>query len=493
VGAAAVGTLAAAAAVASRVASRTNDVPPSIGDRAPSRSERGVDGQRFLDNLGAAVRIDTTSHEDPTRVDAEAIVSFHRLLAERYPRVHATCSREVVNDLSLLFTWEGSDPALGPIVLMAHMDVVPVEPGTEEDWQIEPFSGIEADGYLWGRGALDDKGPLIATMEALEHLLGVGFVPVRTIHLVFGHDEEVSGFEGAARVAAVLRDRGVHPWIVLDEGGGVVDSVPMLSDEPVALVKVAEKGYVDVRLTARGQGGHSSMPAPPSAIGTLSEAIRRLEAHPMPPRVAVLEPFFESLGSRLSGPIRAMVGNLSLTAPAVARAFARRPQSDALIRTTTAVTMVSGGVKSNVLPQEAWAVANFRILPGDSVRSVLDHVRSVVGPDISVEPLGERYWEPSAYSSIESDAWRVVRTSVEETFPEAVVAPWILTGATDSRYFEPFSDAVYGFGPFTVDPELGGIHGTDERVRVADADRAVSFFCRFIRNADAVGSPEGGS
>jgi len=147
---------------------------------------------------------------------------------------------------------------------------------------------------------------------------------------------------------------------------------------------------------------------------------------------------------------------------------------------------VSGGVKSNVLPQEAWAVVNFRILPGDTVVGVLDHVRSVVGPDLGVETVGDRYWDPSPFSSIESDAWRVVRTSVEETYPEAVVAPWILTGATDSRYFLDIADAVYGFGPFTVDPELGGIHGTDERVRIADADRAVSFFCRFIRNAQAL-------
>jgi carboxypeptidase PM20D1 len=163
--------------------------------------------------------------------------------------------------------------------------------------------------------------------------------------------------------------------------------------------------------------------------------------------------------------------------------MARNPTTNALIRTTTAVTMVSGGTKPNVLPQESWAVVNFRILPGDTVDDVIDHVREVVGPDIEIEIYGEMLAEPSRASSTEGVAWDAVSVTVAETFPEAVVAPWILTGATDSRYFSGFADEIYGFGPFTVDPSLSGIHGTDERVRVADAERAVSFFARFLRRA----------
>ena len=373
------------------------------------------------------------------------------------------------------------------MVLMAHMDVVPVEEGTEGAWTHPPFSGEVADGHIWGRGALDDKGPLIATMEAIEHLIAAGFSPHRTVYLAFGHDEEIQGRNGGRAIAETLRGRGVRPWLVIDEGGGVVDSLAGFTESQVAMVKVAEKGYLDVKLTARADGGHSSMPTGATAVAQMAEAIKALDTTPVRARIEALGPMFDALAPVMDRKLAAVFTNLKVTAPAVRKLMAASPESDALMRTTTAVTMVSGGIKPNVLPQEAWAVVNFRIIPGDTVESVLDHVRETVGPDIEVAVHGGDPHDPSEFSSIASSGWNAIAASVRETFPNATVAPWILTAATDSRYFVPFAEDVYGFAPFTMGAGFSGIHGTDEAVRIADADGAVSFFCRLIRNANPVG------
>lgn len=453
-------------------------------DRTAPVQEPGIDGQSFLDHLAQVVRIATVSYEEHDRNDPTQILALHTFLRQTYPLTYERCTVEEVNDLSLLVTWEGTDPNLDPIVLMAHMDTVPVEEGTEEDWEVDPFGGDIVDGELWGRGSLDDKGPLIAVMEAVEHLLATGFEPHRSVMIALGHDEEIGGSEGAKRMAALFLESGIRPWFVVDEGGWVVDEIPPLTNEPVALVSTSEKGYLNLELTTEGEGGHSSIPPQSTAIGKIAAAIVRLETNPLPQHVEVLEPQFAALAPRLDRRLRFLLTNLGLFGPIVARVLTRRPQTAATVRTTTAVTMVSGGVKPNVLPQEASAIVNFRILPGDSIDSVTAHVKKLVGPDVSVTPFGEIRAEPSRFSSTGSEGWAVLERSIEETFPDAVVAPWVMSGGTDSRHFRDFAGDVYGFNGFTGDLEsLGRIHGTGERIRVGDAEQAVSFFCRLIRNA----------
>jgi carboxypeptidase PM20D1 len=447
--------------------------------------EAGIDGDAYLEHLAEAVRIRTVSFEERARNDPGDILALHAFLRDTYPlTMQKHCTVEAVNDLSLLITWEGTDPDLDPILLMAHMDTVPVEEGTEDDWEVDPFSGEIVDGELWGRGTLDDKGPLITVMEAVEHLLGTGFEPTHTVLIALGHDEEIGGLEGAKQIAELLRERGVRPWFVVDEGGGVADEIPPLTQRQVALVKTAEKGYLSLELKAVGQGGHSSAPPRSTSIGRIAAAVKRLEAKPFPARVGVLEPLFSALGPGLDPRLRRLLDNLRFTGTLVARVLSRQPATAALIRTTTAVTMISGGVKENVLPQEAWAVVNFRILQGDTTASVTDRVERLVGPGISVEQHGINRTEPSATSSTESAAWDVVRRSVEETYPDALVAPWTLSAATDSRYFADIAGDVYGFASFTTPIDaFDRIHGTGERMRTSDAEQAVSFFCRLIRNA----------
>ncbi|VAV90305.1 hypothetical protein MNBD_ACTINO01-1701 [hydrothermal vent metagenome] len=481
---AATGAAAIAARAAGKYCTEVGD-QTAMRDRAARVGEPGVDGDAFLHHLAEAIRITTVVYVERDRNDPQDIYAIHEFLAATYPRTHERCTVETVNDLSLLYTWHGTDPKADPILVMAHMDVVPIEPGTEDDWAVDPFSGAIVDGYLWGRGALDDKGPMIAIMEAVEHLVDDGFEPTRSVMITFGHDEELGGAHGAANVARLLTERGVHPWFVVDEGGAVADSLPPLTESQVALVKTAEKGYVDLELTATADGGHSSIPPRTTAIGALSQAIHRLESHPAPAHIDILEPMFEALGPYLDPKLRPILTNLKVTGPIVTKLMSARPSTDATIRTSTAVTMISGGVKPNVLPQEARAVVNFRIIPGESIASTVEHVRRVVGTGIAIEPYGEMRAEPSAVSSTASEAWQVLETSIEETFPEAVVAPWTLTGATDSRYFADIAGDIYGFAPFTgdVDATFGSIHGTGERIRISDAEAAVSFFCRLIRNA----------
>jgi carboxypeptidase PM20D1 len=448
-----------------------------------------IDAGAFLDHLGEAVRIRTVSYEDPDRNHPGPFYEFHAFLRDTYPlTTQERCAVEAVNDLSLLITWEGAEPELDPILLMAHMDVVPVEEGTEKAWDVDPFSGAVVDGELWGRGTLDDKGPLVAIMEAVEYLLRSGFVPRRTVIIALGHDEELGGLNGAAEIATTLRDRGVRPWFVIDEGGGVADVLPLV-DGRVALIKTAEKGLLNLELTASGKGGHSSMPPRSTAIGKLSQAIRRLESKPFPARTVAIEPLFEALESRLDSRLRWLLTNLRYTGPLVTRLLALRPLTAGLVRTTAAATVISGGVKSNVLPQRASAIVNFRILQGDSIASVTRRVRRIVGPDIAVEPFGRDNAEPSRRSSHESDAWNVVSASVRASFPDTVVAPWTLVAMTDARHFEDIAGDVYGFGPFTSGLDsMDRIHGTGERVRTADAEAAVSFFVQVIRNAQRSGS-----
>jgi len=441
-------------------------------------------GDRFLRNLSAAIHIPTVSYDSPEERDLGQLHTFHRFLEDTYPLIHEQCQIETINEYSLLMTWNGSDPELDPIVVMAHHDVVPVEPGTEDDWPADPFSGEVLGDHLWGRGALDNKGPLIAILEATEQLLGAGFIPTRTVLIVSGHDEETGGMEGAKEIAETLRQRGVRPWFVLDEGGFIVDDIPRLSSEPVALVRTSEKGFVNLKLTARGEGGHSSAPKLPTTVGKLAIALKALEDNPLRARIKMVEPTVQALMPRLGPSFRLLFGNLRFTGPLVSKILAKNPVTEAWIRTTTAITFVSGGVKANVIPREATATVNFRIIPGDTVESVIAHVRHVVGSDIGIETVGELPHEASPVSSIESDAWNTLTSVVSETFPETIVAPWTLIAGTDARHFAGIAGDVYGFTPFTISlSDSERFHGTGERVRVRDAERAVAFFVSLTKNA----------
>jgi carboxypeptidase PM20D1 len=445
-----------------------------------------VDREAVAGRLAQSLRFQTVSYRDAKQFRGEEFAGFHKFLETSFPRVHSTLTKEVVGDYSLLYTWKGREDAGGPILLLSHQDVVPVEPGTEGNWAQPPFEGRIQDGYIWGRGALDDKVGVLGILEAVELLLGQGFQPRRTIYLAFGHDEEVGGRNGAARIAALLQSRGVRPDYILDEGSAVTDGILPGVSSPVALIGVAEKGIVSLELSVEGEGGHSSTPPPHTAVGILSMAISSLEENQMPASSrGVIGRMFDYVGPEMSFGNKLVFANLWLFRPLVERRLAAAPSTNAAIRTTTAATMIEGGVKENVLPSKASAVVNFRILPGDSIQSVTDHaVRAINDPRVKVARYGDTANEPSPVSSIDSTAYQVLQRTIRQLFQGTVVAPSQVTGATDARHYAGLSDNIYRFAPFVVRPEdLKRIHGTDERISVEHYAQCVRFYHQLIINS----------
>ena len=458
---------------------RSRQPPPAPADPVT------LDVAAASERLAGALRFPTVSTEDPAQRPAEAFSALHAYLAAAFPAAHAVLQREVVGKDALLYTWPGREQALPPIVVMGHLDVVPVEPGTEGAWEQPPFAGVIAGGYVWGRGSLDDKAAVAGILEAVEGVVRAGLRPRRTVYLAFGADEERGGEEGAAKVAAVLRGRGVRPLLVLDEGGAIVhDTVPGVK-APVALVGIAEKGFATLELVARSEGGHSMAPPPHTAVGLLARAVARLEERPMPADLrGATAALFDHVGPEMSLGMRILFANRWLFAPLIERRLSANPSTNAAVRTTTAATIFEGGTKDNVLPSRARARVNFRILPGDSVAAVRAHVERVIAdPAIAITVL-EPAAEPSPVSPVDSEGWRLVEHTVRQAFPDVVVAPYLLTGGTDARHFAALTPGVYRFAPTRLNlDDLRRVHGTNERLSVANYAELVRFYAQLLRNA----------
>jgi carboxypeptidase PM20D1 len=456
-----------------------------------------VDEDRAARHLIGAVHIETISHPSPDAREDAQFAKLQAYLKETFPSVRDRLGWEDLGG-SILLTWKGSDAGLKPLLLLAHMDVVPATeegadgPSAESDsWARLAFgSDLEATKpFIVGRGTLDDKVSVVGILEATEALVKEGFTPRRTLLLAFGRDEEVGGKRGAARIARTLSERGVRPECVLDEGSYVLEGLVPGVSRPVAPIGVAEKGYVDVELSVQAPGGHSSLPPPQTAIGVLSAAVARLEGHPLPARLDGLTgETIRSLAPEVPFGPRVVLANTWLFGGVLERLLAASPPANALIRTTTAVTLVQGGTKDNVLPGSAAAIVNFRLLPGDTSKSVLNHVlRAVNDPRVSV-----RFADPAKYSEVfeasnvspsDSDAYQTVRSTVLQTFPGAIVVPYLVSAGTDARHYEDLTDNVYRFLPLRLASEdLERIHGPDERIRRGDFTRAVRFYYRLIKN-----------
>ncbi len=446
-----------------------------------------IDAEAVAARLAEALRFRTISHFDRSRMQGAAFVGLHRHLATSYPQLHATLRRELVNEWSLLYTWPGSEPGLEAILLMAHLDVVPVDTGSDSGWEHPPFAGVVAEGQVWGRGSLDDKGSVICILEAVERLAASGFRPRRTVYLAFGHDEELGGDEGSLAIAELLEERGVRLDLVLDEGGAVIEGAIPGVTQPIALVGIAEKGSVTVELQADGVGGHSSVPPRHTAIGRVASAVHRLERSPMPGSIdGATRQMIAYLGPELGFGARVVLGNLWLFGGPIRWGMARDPTLSALIRTTTAATIVEGGSKSNVLPVQARAVVNHRIHPSDDIDAVLAHDASVIDDEEVRLEVGLHGVprNPSPVSQVDAEAFRRLQRSIGEIFPEALVVPGLLLGGTDARHFHRVSDRVYRLLPFRASREtLKLVHGTNEHLAVELLAPAVHFYQRLIENA----------
>lgn len=452
-------------------------VPPEVG--------MPVDTAAAAQHLSRALQFQTVTKRDPAELDSAAYRGLHRYLQRTYPRVHATLERMTVSDLSVLYTWPGQDTTRAPVVFMAHTDVVPVEAGTDTTWTHAPFSGAMADGFVWGRGALDDKASAIGMLEAVEQLIEEGMQPRRTIHLALGHDEEVGGTRGARVMAERIARGGVRPALVIDEGGAITDGAVPRMQRPVALVGVAEKGYLSVEIIAESRGGHAAMPPAQTSVEIVSEAVARLGEQPLEADLGgVTGQTFRYLAPEMGVLPRMAFANRWLTEPLLTWGLSRNPTTNAAIRTTTAPTMIEGGVKDNVIPTTARAVVNFRVVPGQGIKAVMDHVRATLA-DLPVRIEKQQHSAPSPVSAIDARFQRVQR-AIQHITPDTVaVAPLLVPGTTDARHYAPYSDHVYRFLPFRLTPaDQGRIHGTDERIALADLAAIVAFYRHLIRTMD---------
>ena len=464
------------------------ELTPSRQLVVASVAPAAIDAEAAAQRLGGAVRFKTLSTLDATQPAAAEFEGLHAHLKASFPRAHAALSREVVGGLTLVYTWPGSDPKAPGIGLLAHQDVAPIAPGTEPDWQQPPFSGAVAGGFVWGRGAWDDKGNLMSMFEAVEGLLAAGFRPRQTVYLVFGHDEEVGGPHGAMEVARLFKERGIRLDFVLDEGLLIIEGVLKGLSRPTALVGVAEKGFVTLQLTATATPGHSSMPpavAEQSAIGMLSAALARLERHPMAATIdGVPRAMFEALAPEMDELNRVLLSNLWLLEPIIGRELLKAPSTAAMLRTTTALTLFNAGVAENVLPGKARASVNFRMAPGDSSDAVVAHVKRVIdNPAITIEKAP---WvsEASRVASTDANGYRLIHKTIRQLHPDVIVAPGLMLGGTDSRHFEAVADTIYKFSPVRATSEdLKRFHGTNERISIANYVELIQFYRQLLVNS----------
>lgn len=450
---------------------------------APAASLTEVDAGPIAAKLSEAIRFKTISRRKVENNDIPVFKAFLGWMEQTYHSAHAVMEREMIAELTPLFRWKGTDSAAQPILLTAHYDVVPVL--SPDRWAQAPFGGDIADGFVWGRGALDDKAALIAMLEAVERLDATGFTPVRDIYFSFGHDEEVGG-TGAAAVAAHLKSKGVQLDWTLDEGSMVLDGVVPGLEPLLASINVAEKGYVTLELTARAPGGHSSLPPRDTAVGRLAKAIAKLQDNPVPGGLTgVSAAFFDKIGRNFPLLQRAVFANQWLFRPVLEGQLSKSAATDAMLRTTQAPTMLIGSPQENVLPQEAVAAINYRLHPRDTTESLIAHVRAVVDDEgIEIAPR-EGFWrEASAVSSHETEGFGQLSQTFREVFGELVVVPGLTIAGTDTKHYSTVADDSYRINPFIFTSEdIPRLHGVDERISVEAMGKAVQFYIQLLKNA----------
>lgn len=440
---------------------------------------------RAQQKLSKAVQFPTISAFDTGTVNFQAFHDLHQHLQASFPLVHARLKRTVVNGYSLLYEWPGTAPDLEPIMLYAHQDVVPVETEAGEVWEHPPFSGAIADGYLWGRGALDDKYRVIAALEAVERLLEMDWQPRRGIFLAFGHDEEVNGWQGARSIADTLLARGQHLACVLDEGPGILQDMLPDVNKAFALVGMAEKGSLNLELIVNAPGGHSSMPPDQTAIGILAQAIHRLQSNPFPARLLpLMKQSLQAMAPYTDGKTRLGLNNINLFRKQVLRTLDEDQVTSAVIRTKLSPNIISGGASYNVLPKLAKAVVNIRLLQGDSIAHALAYVTQVIDdPRVVIRKLG-RPVEPSPVSRTDTEMFRTLKSTIEEMYPDVVVAPTLLPAGTDSKHFTELSDNLYRFIPAPLTRDDGArLHSTNERISLEALEQVIQFYTLFLQKA----------
>lgn len=437
-----------------------------------------ADEGALADKLGALVRFATVSHPDPALDDEEAFQGFRDALKTLYPATASHCPMELVAGRGLIYHWKGQSSDR-PRVLMAHYDVVPVN---KSRWGSDPFSGRVEDGYVFGRGTLDTKGTLAALMDAAERLIIEGCVPAQDIYLCFSGDEEVAG-PTCQKMIDRLKERGVSPDFVLDEGGAVVDNVFPGVKQPCALIGTAEKGMTELVLKAVTKPGHASAPPRHTAIGMTARAVCRMEQRVFPYRLTPpVRQMFDTLGRHCPFGLKILFANIGFFAPLMRLITPLMGgEFNALTHTTCAFTMAQAGLASNVLPPESEIVANVRILPGETKETVQQRAQKRVGAE-GLTALTRSGNDPSPISRTDDAEWLMLADAVRQVWPDAIVSPYLMIACSDARHYSRISGHVYRFSAMALTKEERGlIHGDNERIRIKELCKASVFYETLMR------------
>lgn len=438
--------------------------------------------QRFSE----AIQIKTVSPEESADFDSLQFMRFNTYLKKNYPLTDSLLEHRVFNKFSHLFLWKGVQTEMKPVILMGHLDVVPVIQENLKFWKQPPFEGKIIRDTLWGRGSIDDKIGVVGILEAVEFLLGQNYRPARDMYIALGHDEEIGGNKGAEAIANYLIEKDVAAEFIMDEGGSITQGMIPGFEKDVALIGIAEKGSVSLELAVELEGGHSSMPGKETAIDVMSKAIAKLKSNPFPAGISKpIEGFVEFLGPEMPFFNRMAFANMGLFEPLILNSYEATSSGNALIRTTTAPTIFNSGVKDNIIPLSARATVNFRIISGSSIKEVMDHVKQTIDDErISVKESGFNT-EPSKVSSTEEFGFQTIHRTIAEIYPETIVSPYLVVGATDARHFNEISNNIYRFLPVRITKSnIKSFHGLNERIAIDEFENAIRFYIQLIKNTD---------
>ncbi|MEH6345396.1 MAG: M20/M25/M40 family metallo-hydrolase [Bermanella sp.] len=446
-----------------------------MGMLLASQPASAIEHDAAITHLAQAIRFETVSHQQKEKIDYSAFNNFRSFLKSTYPIVFSSLSSQEISQHSLLIQWTGSNKTLKPVLFEAHYDVVPIEDGTMQDWQHPPFSGVIEDGYLWGRGSLDDKVSVITSLEAMEQLLKEGYTPERTLLFAFGHDEEIGGKQGAKKIAEYLKQKNIELEYVIGEGGLIINDHPILPTSTVAMIALAEKSYLTLTLNAKGEGGHSSAPSQNSAVIRLAKAVSALDDNPFEAKlVSPVSEMLLAFAPHVGAVESFLFRNQWLSEPLLVSKLSEKRMSNPLVRTTTAVTMFNAGVKENVVSQQAHAKVNFRLLPGDTSEQVLARVTELIN-DTSIEITADSWGDSPKVANMNAEGYRRIQESIESELPDTIVTPGLLMATTDTRHYTQLTDNIYRFQPFTMHmDDSKTIHSTNERVSLEAIVNAVA-------------------
>lgn len=460
---------------------RTLCMPDRQVKEIPAAVKVSLNQNQAANRLAGAIKCKTVSYGETEKFDYSQFIKLHEYYETAFPNVHKKLIVEKINTYSLLYTWEGSDKSIKPIILTAHLDVADVEKQTLSQWRHEPFSGEIAEGKIWGRGARDNKCQVTAILEAVEYLIQKGFQPKRTIYLAFGHDEEVLGLNGAKRIADLLKLRNIVPECVVDEGGAVAENVIPGLKGKVALISIAEKGYLTLELSVNEKAGHSAEPEDETTIGILSNAIVKLEMDKFSPTMNEAEPILTYAASDMKFPYNVVFSNLWFTKGVVKKMFLSDSETAAMLRTTVAPTIIESGYQDNCIPGTAKAIINLRLLPGDTVENAIESIREKIGDSrIKIKKVGFYNNAPKS-APLDTEGFKTVSIAIKQVFPDAVCVPFFTTGGTDAKHYAALTPNLYRFTPSIKEKDEEG-HGINERIPIGNYMQYIDFFVNLIRD-----------